>query len=447
MSNRTAYVVIGLGWGDESKGSITDALCRKTGASLVIRFNGGPQAAHHVVLADGRSHCFSSFGAGTLAGADTYLSEHVLIDPFAILKEAEALERLGVTDPLRHLFIHRDCLVITPLHRALNRAREAARGDARHGSCGVGLGEAVRMAQEHSKRGALRMLDLVQVNASTSILRYQWMSIQDEYMQLSAEEHLQWPWPGPDSETFLEDLGKLSRAYQQFASHAHVVDDDWLRYRTDSVVVCEGAQGVLLDEDYGFPPHTTWSSCTPANAYAALAPWAEVDTKIVKIGVTRAYATRHGQGPFPTETEAAHYTDAYNGDHPWQGRFRVGHLDVVLLSYAIRACGGIDYFAVTHLDQLHWPIKAAYNYQDWRGRVGPLPLWPHDTVGREALGALLGSVQPVHMTFSDVESFLKMFTGGWPLGIVSRGPTAEDKLFLETGAEPWSSPTKTSVTA
>jgi adenylosuccinate synthase len=136
-----AIFVAGLGFGDEGKGSIVDALTRKHQADLVVRFSGGAQAAHHVVTDDGREHCFAQFGSGTLAGASTHLSRFMLIDPLALVKEAEHLKQIGVVDPFERLTIDPRAPIITPYHRAMNRLRELSRGRQRHGSCGVGIGE------------------------------------------------------------------------------------------------------------------------------------------------------------------------------------------------------------------------------------------------------------------------------------------------------------------
>src|SRR5260370_9579524 len=110
-----AIVTVGLGFGDEGKGSAVDFLCRRKGADLVVRYCGGSQAGHNVQLGDGRRHTFSQFGAGTLTPgrARTYLGPNVIIDPPALLREARHLCELGVNDPTSLLTIHPRCLVAT----------------------------------------------------------------------------------------------------------------------------------------------------------------------------------------------------------------------------------------------------------------------------------------------------------------------------------------------
>src|SRR5215472_7367567 len=164
---REALLVVDLAFGDSGKGSIVDYLVRTRGAGTVVRFNGGPQAGHNVVTPDGRHHTFSQFGSGTfVAGVHTILSRFMLIEPYALLNEEKHLAEIGVNDALLRLHIDPHCRVITPIHQAANRLREFARGEARHGTCGLGVGETmmdsikqpdlILYAGELGKRNAVR---------------------------------------------------------------------------------------------------------------------------------------------------------------------------------------------------------------------------------------------------------------------------------------------------
>ncbi|NUP38314.1 MAG: adenylosuccinate synthetase, partial [Streptomyces sp.] len=143
---RTHTVVVDLGFGDAGKGATVDRLCRGGGVTAVVRFNGGAQAAHNVVTPDGRHHTFAQFGSGTLHGVPTHLSRFTVVDPLALAAEADHLRGLGVPDPYGLLTVDREAPLATPYHAAANRLREQARGAARHGSCGMGVGEAARYA-------------------------------------------------------------------------------------------------------------------------------------------------------------------------------------------------------------------------------------------------------------------------------------------------------------
>src|SRR3954451_5371262 len=140
-----ALVIVDLGFGDAGKGLLTDYLVRRTGARMVVRYNGGAQAGHNVVAPDGRHHSFAQFGAGTFHGVPTHLSRFMLVEPFALAAEAVHLAELGVRNPFALLSADSRALLTTPYHRAANRVREAARdrtpGATRHGSCGMGIGE------------------------------------------------------------------------------------------------------------------------------------------------------------------------------------------------------------------------------------------------------------------------------------------------------------------
>lgn len=143
-------LVVDLGFGDAGKGAVVDRLCRADHTvRAVVRFNGGAQAAHTVVTADGRQHTFAQFGAGTLRGVPTLLSRFMLVDPLALTAEADHLRSLGVPDPCALLSVDRRARLTTPYHAAASRLREQARGAARHGSCGMGVGETARYALAH----------------------------------------------------------------------------------------------------------------------------------------------------------------------------------------------------------------------------------------------------------------------------------------------------------
>ena len=141
-----------MAFGDESKGCCVDKLCREYSVDLIVRFCGGAQAAHFVTLEDGTTHCFSQFGAGMLANhkVRTHLSRFMLVEPFSMMKEAEALGKL--TDNVwERTTVDRDAVIVTPIHRAVNRHREIMRGANAHGSCGRGIGVAREMQLKHGQ--------------------------------------------------------------------------------------------------------------------------------------------------------------------------------------------------------------------------------------------------------------------------------------------------------
>ena len=155
-----AYIVVDLGFGDSGKGLLTDFLVRRTGATIVVRYNGGAQAGHNVVTPEGVHHTFAQFSAGCFVpNVRTFLSRHVVVHPTALLVEARALCEKGVPDVFGRIRISERARIITPFHQAAGRIRELARGESKHGTCGVGVGETVKDALENPE-GAILAGDL-----------------------------------------------------------------------------------------------------------------------------------------------------------------------------------------------------------------------------------------------------------------------------------------------
>jgi adenylosuccinate synthase len=429
-----SIVIVDLGFGDAGKGLLTDYLVRRTGAKVVVRYNGGAQAGHNVVTPDGRHHTFSQFGAGSfIAGVRTFLSRDVVVHPTALLHEEASLRATGVTDGFERLRISADAVVITPYHQTLNRLREISRGAARHGSCGAGVGEAVAHDRARAEE-AIRMRDLMDVAALRRKLQrirdYTWAEAGalDDSVRSSAEAKLF------DRDDVQQEWIDRARCVATLAADERA----WIPDAGDenATVVFEGAQGVLLDEWHGFHPYTTWSTCTSAPALrllSELAPHATVCT----IGVLRAYAVRHGAGPLPTETDLPDTPREHNTCNAWQGLVRRGWFDGVLARYAVEADGAIDTVAVTHLDWL--PRIANWTYCERYVPdipLRPLPLRSVDE--QEMLTSRLRSVRPVlkHCAANE-EEVLPIIEElvGKPVTIGSRGPSAGDVFSRRAAGE------------
>lgn len=349
-----ASIVIDLGFGDAGKGTTVDFLARQTSDAVIVRFNGGAQAAHNVHTTDGRHHTFSQFGSGTLVpGTRTFLSRFVLFDPYALAREAHALEQLGVKSPLTLLTVDEAALTVTPFQKASNRIREALRGDGRHGSVGMGIGETMAdmltlpeqavyaadlrnvstLTQKLEKQQALKYAEFAAQLprlAENSFLRDEVRVISDPGApRLIAENMVRMM----QSST----LGSLSTLRRLAATHP---------------LIFEGAQGVLIDEWHGFHPYTTWSTTTNDNANTLLRDVGYAGP-VSRYGVVRAYSTRHGPGPFPSESTALTtlLPDSHNQFGVWQREFRVGWLDLPLTRYALAVSAGTDQVVLTHLDR------------------------------------------------------------------------------------------------
>ncbi len=340
-----SIIVIGLGNGDEGKGSVVDYLIRKHGVRRVVRFNGGAQALHHVV-SGGVVHGFSQFGSGTLAYAETILSRFMLFEPLAFCREARDLSNLGIPDPYSLVTVSAKAPIITQANILANRILEVNRGGARHGSCGLGIGMTQRDVEEMGERAVVAG-DLGSPAALREKLDLNLRRRLEDVREVSGAETTELR-----ARLVATDTEELSAFYAEFALRIRIVPEEAILEsiaREDTVF--EGAQGVLLDQEWGFFPHVTRSTTTFANAETLLSE-AGFRGETLRIGLLRAYATRHGAGPLPTETDGLQVPPCHNAANPWQGAFRVGWFDAVTARYALAACGGVDVLGLTNLDRL-----------------------------------------------------------------------------------------------
>lgn len=441
--------VVGLGFGDCGKGRFVDALCAREPVHTVVRFNGGAQAGHTVRPGDGRAHVFAQFGAGSFhPGVHTVLAAPMVVHPAALLVEARVLAQAGVPDVLDRLSIDARCLVTTPWHQAVGRLRECLRGAQAHGTCGVGVGETVAQALADPDT-ALHYADLADAGLARA-----------KAEALATRLRLQFPLDGPacaDARAaaelaLLHDRTLATRWMAQIApcvAQVPGVDAQALatRLAQPGTVVFEGAQGVLLDQWHGFHPHTTWSSVLP-QAVDALLGALGLGGPHLRLGVLRCYATRHGAGPLPTHDAAldALLPEPDNGDGGWQGAFRRGHPDAVLMRYALEACQRLDGLLVSHADVfarlpagLRWCSGHAL---DTAGSVlERLPMAAgHDLDHQQRLGQWLSSAVPRYAdapvrSWPDWRARLGALTP-WPVLWRSDGP-GRDAVQVEA-ALPWS---------
>jgi len=343
--------VVDLGFGDAGKGLVVDALVCRLASKTVVRVNGGAQAGHNVVTKDGRHHCFCQVGAGSFTpGVRTVHGPEVVLHLGALVLEAAALARVGVHDILGRIDASDRCRVVTPWDQACARLRELARGDARHGSCGTGVGEVVRASIEQPTT-VVRLGDLRAPSRARRVV----VRARERARASFADLHLRLTCTAAAAErAVLTDDSIVERWLEQAHSIGGgvVADDDRLaRVLGGGPVVIEGAQGVLLDQHYGFHPFTTWSSCTFApmdDLVDHFLPGADV----IHVGVVRTLPVRHGPGPFPTHEPALDraITEAHNRYGPWQGAVRHGWPDAVMARYAADVVGRIDGVVVTHID-------------------------------------------------------------------------------------------------
>lgn len=407
-----------------------DALTRRWQAHSVVRFNGGAQAGHNVVTSSqvgspARHHTFSQFGSGTLVpGVRTVLLDPVVVHPTALLVEAEVLARISIHDALSRLTIDGQCRVTTPYHQAAGRLREILRGAAAHGTCGVGVGETVRHSIEHPGQ-VLRYADLAQVGpAPMDKLQAIRETLLAEFMQLCEEgnagalaEEFQVLQNESLAGTWLNTCRALARQCPPETSDAiHT------QLTQPGCVLFEGAQGALLDEWRGFHPHTTWSSINTA-AVENVAARFGITAPVEHYGVLRSYLTRHGFGPLPTHDESldACLPEPHNQGDGWQGGFRRGHPDAVLLRYALDSVGCLSGLLLSHLDVFEHGITLKW-CEAYSG-VEKLPLGSYkDLAHQSSLTQLLFGARPQYASepVDSTQSFLDRITSVTSLPVILR---------------------------
>lgn len=297
--------VIGLGFGDEGKGNIVNALCAKykNGGDNVIvnRFSGGHQAGHTVVY-NGIRHTFSNFGSGTLAGVPTIWGKNCTFDPPGFLEERFDLTTKLLGQPLPDFFIDPSCPVVTPFDKMANTSNKA---NIAHGTCGVGFGTTLQRESNHYHLFAMDLF------FGDKTIKTKLSNIADYY-------HFQVPSKIIDG--FIKICGEVSHYLKIYRSK---VFDNYSR------VIFEGSQGLLLDKKYGFFPYVTRADLTPPLA----------DNYYL---VTRGYQTRHGNGPMTNldcfdESFVVNNPEECNRPNEYQGEFRVSPLDLDLIKYSCLA--------------------------------------------------------------------------------------------------------------
>ena len=330
--------VIGSQWGDEGKGKIVDWLSER--ADVVVRFQGGHNAGHTLVI-DGVTYKLSLLPSGIVRdGKLSILGNGVVIDPWALMAEIETVQGKGVDVTPERLRIADNATLILPLHQELDRLREAARGDEKIGTTGRGIGPAY---EDKAGRRAIRVGDLADPESLDGKIAHLLAHHNALRIGLGAE-----PLDGGE---LAKQLVGIAEKILPFAEPV------WRRLdglrRDGRRILFEGAQGTMLDVDHGTYPFVTSSNTVAAQA--ALGSGLGAGAVEFVLGITKAYTTRVGNGPFPTELdddigqrlgERGHEFGTVTGRQR-----RCGWFDAVMVRQAIKV-GGINGIALTKLDVL-----------------------------------------------------------------------------------------------
>ncbi len=334
MANVT---VIGAQWGDEGKGKIVDWLASR--ADAVVRFQGGHNAGHTLVV-DGKVYKLSLLPSGIVRGTLSIIGNGVVLDPWALQSEIAKLEAQGVTITTENFAIADNCPLILPIHRELDGQREAAAGSGKIGTTGRGIGPAY---EDKVGRRAIRVCDLAHLDALDSQLDR--LCAHHDALRAGFGER------PVDRTALIDALKEIAPFVLQYAQPV------WRRLnrvkKAGARILFEGAQGVLLDVDHGTYPFVT-SSNTVSGTAASGSGLGPAATGFV-LGIVKAYTTRVGAGPFPTELEDAVGQRLGERGHEFgtvTGRKRrCGWFDAVLVRQSC-AISGVTGIALTKVDVL-----------------------------------------------------------------------------------------------
>lgn len=345
-------VVVGAQWGDEGKGKLVDLLTED--ADVVVRFQGGNNAGHTLVVR-GKKTVLHLIPSGILRpGKACVIGNGVVVDPEVLAQEIADLKAEGFLQDDRQLVLSLDAHVIMPWHKAIDLARERQAGDAKIGTTGRGIGPTY---EDKVARRGMRVRDLLDEARLARKVKERLGAAREELARLGASEEL-------DEKSIVAHFADLGRKIAPHAQDAAF----WLyrAIREGKSVLFEGAQGTLLDVDHGTYPFVTSSNTVAGNAVvgAGVGPTA-VDRVI---GISKAYSTRVGSGPYPSELKDAvgdrlRQVGAEFGATTGRPR-RTGWIDALALRYAARV-NGLDGLALMKLDVMSgFPkVKIAIGYR------------------------------------------------------------------------------------
>lgn len=417
--SRPNLAVLGAQWGDEGKGKIVDLLCEEF--DVVARFQGGHNAGHTVKFAD-RHYSLHLIPSGILhPGKLCILGNGMVIDPRALLEEIGALRELGVVIE-ENLQISSAAQCILPIHTALDQARESAAGDRKVGTTGRGIGPAYE--SKMSRHGVMigDLLDPDRFRERVEIICRERNALLQHVYDTDPID------PKAICDEYLEIVEPIR----------HLITDTTILInrliRDGQRVMFEGAQGTLLDVDHGTYPFVTSSSCVAGGITTGLGVAPSVIHEI--LGVVKAYTTRVGEGPFPTELHdetGQHLRERGNEFGTTTGRpRRTGWLDLPILRRSVML-SGIDQVALTKLDVLdeldEIRVCIAWDGEAIAGRdASPgnlewkrMPGWKESTIGLTTYDALPAGARD-YVNF--IETALEV-----PVRIISTGPRREETII------------------
>ncbi len=413
--------LIGSQWGDEGKGKITDVLSKK--CDLTVRYQGGNNAGHTIIVGD-KKVVLHLIPSGILHDHGTSVIGHgMVVDPWALLEELETLKKANINVGPSNLMISENCVVITSYNKILDNLREGTT-EVKIGTTGKGIGPSY---EDKIARRAIKMRDLFsKENLKKKLLH----NIKEK--EILFKHLFNCELPDIDQET--EKLFQLGQKIKPFVRDTFSFIDKSLQQ--GKKILYEGAQGILLDIDYGSYPFVTSSNTSLGGIYTGSGvPSGKIDEVL---GITKAYTTRVGEGPFPTELDDEIGVELQTRGNEFGAttgrKRRCGWLDLPLLKYAVKA-SGLTSIALTKIDVLAGmsELKVCYGYK-YNGEVidcaypgidlsQATPVYKNialfnDDFKKESVSKNLQDY------ISEIESFLEI-----PVGILAFGPERRQISF------------------
>ncbi len=413
-------VVLGLQWGDEGKGKIVDVLAGRYG--VVARFQGGPNAGHSLHF-DGQSFVVRSIPSGIFRdGSTNIIGNGVVLDPISFIAECDNIRKVTGIEPEKKLVIARKAHLILPTHRLLDAAREAAAGKGKIGSTLKGIGPCY---SDKIGRNGVRVGDI-----ETPDFRAKYQKLTNLHKQQLADLNFEFDQAALEEEAFFAAVERM-KAFK-FVDCEFFVDD----VLKEQPILAEGAQGSMLDIDYGSYPFVTSSNTTCGGVCTGMGA---APCRIGKVyGIFKAYCTRVGSGPFPTELFDATGEELRRIGHEYgavTGRpRRCGWIDLVALKYAVTLSGVTDLIMMKSdcLDTFD-TIKACtsylvdgketdrFPYDISDGRVTPVYT---EFPGWKTCLADIRKEEDLPQTFMNYVKFVENYLGA-KISIISLGPDRE----------------------
>ena len=422
-------VVVGSQWGDEGKGKIVDWLSER--ADIVARFQGGHNAGHTLVI-DGTVYKLSLLPSGIVReGKISVIGNGVVIDPWALLAEIETLHNQGVAISPDNLKIAENAVLILPVHQDLDAARESAASEgSKIGTTKRGIGPAY---EDKVGRRALRVRDLTDLDALPAKIEH--------LLQHHNALRRGFGQPDADADALLQKLCDVADKITPYAEPVWRLLHE--ARRQGKRILFEGAQGTLLDIDHGTYPFVTSSNTVAGQA--AIGSGIGPSALSHVLGITKAYTTRVGEGPFPTEQDNEIGQKLGERGHEFgtvTGRKRrCGWFDAVLVKQAVQT-GGIDGIALTKLDVLDGfdEIKICTGYM-LDGE--PINWLPADAAAQARIEPVFETLQGWHETSFGARSWADLPANavryvryieeliGSPVTLLSTSPEREDTILVK----------------